>query len=102
MRRISSRGGADGTWLVALGAALWGTDALLRAPLAGALPAASIVFWEHLIIVVVLVGVAAAGVAGPRRDVGPVAPGDDGQTLLGLRERSRRPVVHADPAPARS
>lgn len=55
MRRISSRAGADGTWLVALGAALWGTDALLRAPLAGALPAASIVFWEHLIIVVVLV-----------------------------------------------
>ncbi|MFC5064381.1 DMT family transporter [Actinomycetospora atypica] len=55
MRLISSRAGADGTWLVALGAALWGTDALLRAPLAGALPAASIVFWEHLVIVVVLV-----------------------------------------------
>ncbi|MDL5158055.1 DMT family transporter [Actinomycetospora termitidis] len=49
------RGSTDLTWLVALGAALWGTDALLRAPLAGGLPAASIVFWEHLIIVVVLV-----------------------------------------------
>ena len=45
----------DRTWLVAAAAALWGTDALLRSPLAGALPAASIVFWEHLIIVVVLV-----------------------------------------------
>lgn len=45
----------DRTWLVALAAALWGTDALLRQPLAGALPAATIVFWEHLIIVVVLV-----------------------------------------------
>ncbi|MHA6779995.1 DMT family transporter [Pseudonocardia saturnea] len=47
--------GSDRTWLVALAAALWGTDALLRQPLAGALPAATIVFWEHLIIVVVLV-----------------------------------------------
>lgn len=45
----------DRTWLVALAASLWGTDALLRAPLAGALPAASLVFWEHLILVVVLV-----------------------------------------------
>jgi len=45
----------DRTWLVALAAALWGTDALLRQPLVGALPAATIVFWEHLIIVVVLV-----------------------------------------------
>lgn len=39
---------------MALAAALWGTDALLRQPLAGALPASTIVFWEHLIIVVVL------------------------------------------------
>ncbi len=46
--------GPDRTWLVALAAALWGTDALLRLPLAGALPASTIVFWEHLIIVVVL------------------------------------------------
>ncbi|MBW0115421.1 EamA family transporter, partial [Pseudonocardia sp. KRD-169] len=45
---------SDRTWLVALAAALWGTDALLRQPLAGALPASTIVFWEHLIIVVVL------------------------------------------------
>ncbi|MBC8092397.1 MAG: EamA family transporter [Pseudonocardia sp.] len=40
---------------MAVAAALWGTDALLRLPLAGALPASTIVFWEHLIIVVVLV-----------------------------------------------
>jgi drug/metabolite transporter (DMT)-like permease len=45
----------DRTWLVAAAAALWGTDGLLRAPLAGALPAATVVFWEHLIVVVVLV-----------------------------------------------
>ncbi|HZZ52237.1 MAG TPA: DMT family transporter [Pseudonocardia sp.] len=45
----------DRTWLVALAAALWGTDALLRQPLAGALPATTVVFWEHLIIVLTLV-----------------------------------------------
>lgn len=46
---------SDRTWLVACAAALWGTDGLLRKPLADALPAASVVFWEHLIIVALLV-----------------------------------------------
>ncbi|MCO1657189.1 DMT family transporter [Pseudonocardia humida] len=46
---------ADRTWLVAVAAALWGTDGLLRLPLAGQLPAATIVFWEHLLIVLVLI-----------------------------------------------
>lgn len=41
-------------WLVAVAAALWGTDGLLRQPLANALPAATVVFWEHLIVVAVL------------------------------------------------
>jgi len=45
----------DRTWLVACAAALWGTDGLLRKPLADTLPAASVVFWEHLIIVALLV-----------------------------------------------
>ena len=44
----------DRTWLVAAAAALWGTDALLRKPLADALPAATVVFWEHAITLVVL------------------------------------------------
>lgn len=51
----ASRAAPDRTWLVAAGAALWGTDAVLRLPLAAALPAATVVFWEHLIAVVVLV-----------------------------------------------
>ncbi|WP_163507283.1 DMT family transporter [Fodinicola acaciae] len=46
--------GRDLIWLVALGAALWGTDALLRLPLAESLPATAIVVAEHLIVVVVL------------------------------------------------
>jgi drug/metabolite transporter (DMT)-like permease len=41
-------------WLVAVAAALWGTDGLLRQPLAQAVPAAAVVFWEHLIVVAVL------------------------------------------------
>jgi DME family drug/metabolite transporter len=45
----------DRTWLIAVAAAMWGTDGLLRQPLAGQLPAATVVFWEHLLIVVVLV-----------------------------------------------
>ncbi|GAA2901428.1 DMT family transporter [Pseudonocardia halophobica] len=62
----------DRTWLVAVAAALWGTDGLLRAPLAGALPAATVVFWEHLIAVVVLLPLVPAAVrafrAAPTRD----------------------------------
>ncbi|WP_020669489.1 DMT family transporter [Amycolatopsis nigrescens] len=45
---------ADRTWLVAVAAALWGTDGLLRLPLAEALPAGTVVFWEHLLVVLVL------------------------------------------------
>ncbi|MEC3980142.1 DMT family transporter [Amycolatopsis sp. H20-H5] len=45
---------ADRTWLVAAAAALWGTDGLLRLPLAEALPAATVVFWEHLLVVAAL------------------------------------------------
>lgn len=44
----------DRTWLVAVSAALWGTDALLRKPLADVLPAATVVWWEHAITLVVL------------------------------------------------
>lgn len=43
----------DHTWLVALAAALWGTDALFRLPLVSELPAATIVFAEHVILVLV-------------------------------------------------
>jgi DME family drug/metabolite transporter len=51
---VTSADRADRTWLVAIAAALWGTDGLLRLPLAEALPAATVVFWEHLIVVLVL------------------------------------------------
>jgi drug/metabolite transporter, DME family len=44
---------ADRTWLVALAAALWGTDALFRLPLTEGLSAATIVLAEHVILVLV-------------------------------------------------
>jgi drug/metabolite transporter, DME family len=49
----SSPRGVDRTWLVALAAALWGTDALFRLPLTEGLSAATIVLAEHVILVLV-------------------------------------------------
>ena len=46
--------GRDATLLVALAAAMWGLDGLLRKPLATKLDAATVVFWEHLIAVLIL------------------------------------------------
>jgi len=67
-------------WLVAVAAALWGTDGLLRLPLAQAVPAAAVVFWEHLIVVVVLLpflpsAVRAFRAASPRDRVALVVIG---------------------------
>lgn len=42
---------APGALLIAVAAALWGTDALLRRPLAHSTQAATIVFGEHLVLV---------------------------------------------------
>lgn len=44
----------DRTWLVALAASLWGLSALWRGPLVQELPALAIVFWEHLLLSVLL------------------------------------------------
>jgi DME family drug/metabolite transporter len=40
-----------GPWLVGLGAALWGTESAWRIPLNNLFDAQAIVFWEHLLIV---------------------------------------------------
>lgn len=49
---MTSRG--DRTWLVALAASLWGLSALWRSPLAKDHPSLAIVFWEHLVLVVLV------------------------------------------------
>lgn len=40
----------DRTWLVALAASFWGLSALWREPLARDYPALAVVFWEHLVL----------------------------------------------------
>ena len=47
---------APGALLVAAAAALWGTDALLRRPLAHSTQAATIVFAEHVVLVLLTLG----------------------------------------------
>lgn len=44
----------DRTWLVAVAASLWGLSALWRSPLAQEFPSLTVVFWEHLILVVLV------------------------------------------------
>lgn len=44
----------DRTWLVALAASFWGLSALWRGPLARELPSLAIVFWEHVLLTVIL------------------------------------------------
>lgn len=56
MERRTDRGSTvapNGIWLVALGAALWGSDALFRLPLTEAVATPTIVFAEHVVLVVV-------------------------------------------------
>ena len=61
----------DLTWVIALAAALWGTSALLREPLARGLDAPTIVFAEHLVLLLFvspwLVGAMRAWAASPAR-----------------------------------
>jgi drug/metabolite transporter (DMT)-like permease len=49
--RNLAAGTRNGILLVAIGSALWGTDALFRRGLALELPAVEVVFWEHLLLV---------------------------------------------------
>lgn len=52
------RGRVDRTWLVALAAATWGVDGLLRRPILSAgIPAATLVFAEHALALLVLLPV---------------------------------------------
>jgi drug/metabolite transporter, DME family len=44
----------DATLLVAMAAAMWGLDGLLRKPLATQLDAGTVVLWEHMIVLLVL------------------------------------------------
>src|ERR1700676_927514 len=55
--RMPVREPSYGPWLVALGAALWGTESAWRIPLNDLFPSDVIVFWEHVILVVLFLPV---------------------------------------------
>src|SRR2546426_3471809 len=54
MQNHNARSAAYGPWLVALGAALWGTESAWRIPLNAVFDAKVIVFWEHVLILLIL------------------------------------------------
>src|SRR4029079_9386324 len=53
MANREARGVRCGAWLVALGAALWGTESAWRIPLNNLFDAEVIVFWEHVLILLI-------------------------------------------------
>jgi drug/metabolite transporter, DME family len=52
MRNRTTRSAVYGPWLVGLGAALWGTESAWRIPLNELFDAKVIVFWEHVLILI--------------------------------------------------
>src|SRR5439155_12550369 len=52
MQNHNARSAAYGAWLVALGAALWGTESAWRIPLNAVFDAKVIVFWEHVLLLI--------------------------------------------------
>jgi drug/metabolite transporter (DMT)-like permease len=83
---VSRRSLSVGPLFVAVAAALWGADALLRRPLAQSTTAATIVFGEHLVLVAVtlpLLGGALVAVwrAGPRYVLAAVVVGAGASAL---------------------
>jgi drug/metabolite transporter (DMT)-like permease len=57
MQKCLARSGHYGPWLVGLGAALWGTESAWRIPLNELFDAKVIVFWEHVLILIMFLPV---------------------------------------------
>jgi DME family drug/metabolite transporter len=98
MRSMSR--GRVGVAAVAVAAALWGTDALLRRPLAHSTQAATIVLGEHAILVVLLLPIVAAALpalwqAGPRFVAAAVVVGAGSSALATILFTEA--FVHGDP-----
>jgi drug/metabolite transporter (DMT)-like permease len=89
-----------GAFLIAIAAALWGTDALLRKPLAESTEAATIVFGEHLVLVLIMLPVipaafAAVLQAGPRYVAAAAAIGIGASAIATIL--FTQAFVHGDP-----
>src|SRR4051812_49672891 len=54
MKKDVARHSSRGPWLVGIGAALWGTESAWRIPLNDLFDAPVIVFWEHVLILLML------------------------------------------------
>jgi drug/metabolite transporter (DMT)-like permease len=98
MRSIS--GASVGVAAVAVAAALWGTDALLRRPLAHSTQAATIVLGEHVVLVAILLPVIVAAIpalwrAGPRFVAAAVVVGAGSSALATIL--FTQAFVHGDP-----
>jgi drug/metabolite transporter (DMT)-like permease len=98
MRAINSAG--VGVAAVAVAAGLWGTDALIRRPLAHSTQAATIVFGEHVILVAVLLPLVGAALpalwrAGPRFVAAAVVVGAGSSALATILFTEA--FVHGDP-----
>jgi drug/metabolite transporter (DMT)-like permease len=89
-----------GVVAVAVAAGLWGTDALLRRPLAHSTQAATIVLGEHVFLVVLLLPVIAAALpalwrAGPRFVAAAIVVGAGSSALATIL--FTQAFVHGDP-----
>ena len=89
-----------GAFLIAIAAALWGTDALLRKPLAESTQAATIVFGEHLVLVLIMLPVIPAAFAavlraGPRYVLAAAAIGVGASAIATIL--FTQAFVHGDP-----
>ena len=89
-----------GVAAVAVAAALWGTDALLRRPLAHSTQAATIVLGEHVVLVAILLPVIVAAIpalwrAGPRFVAAAVVVGAGSSALATIL--FTQAFVHGDP-----
>jgi drug/metabolite transporter (DMT)-like permease len=98
MRSMSSA--SVGVAAVAVAAGLWGTDALLRRPLAHSTQATTIVLGEHAILVVLLLPIVAAALpavwrAGPRFVAAAVVVGAGSSALATIL--FTQAFVHGDP-----
>src|SRR6201997_1145059 len=67
MQNRKTRTAAYGPWLVGLGAALWGTESAWRIPLNQLFPAEVIVFWEHVLILLMFLPILLPGLGQLRK-----------------------------------
>jgi DME family drug/metabolite transporter len=91
---------APGAFLIAIAASLWGTDALLRRPLAQSTEAATIVFGEHLVLVLLMLPVIPGAIvavmrAGPRYVAAAAAIGIGASAIATIL--FTQAFVHGDP-----